>query len=268
MTRLTETDVTTLTRELESVEDRLHEATGMGLRDIALRSVTDGDRCVQLRGARVAAVPMSSGEGVIPGFSACVVATLLHLGCDAWATTQSDVSGIQAAVAAGAEVLFLADDLRFIALHVARSLTVDNDHATADGYVTALEAAAGDLDGRDVLVLGVGSVGRAAVRRLTALSATVHVAEPDAERIEAARAVGLEFEVVTLADGLARCDAVFDASPAEGVIDAADVRPGMVAAVPGMPSAFTAAARELLGVRHMHEPLALGVAVMAARALL
>ena len=103
MTRLTETDVTTLTRDLEAFEARLHEATGLGLRDLALRTVTDGDRCVQLRGARVAAVPMSSGEGVIAGFSACVVATLLHLGCDAWMTTQPDVRGMQAAVAAGAQ---------------------------------------------------------------------------------------------------------------------------------------------------------------------
>jgi hypothetical protein len=46
------------------------------------------------------------------------------------------------------------------------------------------------------------------------------------------------------------------------------VRPGTIAAVPGMPSAFTAAAQEALGVRHIHEPLAIGVAVMAARALL
>jgi len=41
-----------------------------------------------------------------------------------------------------------------------------------------------------------------------------------------------------------------------------------IAAVPGLPSAFTPAAQELLGARHIHEPLAIGVAVMAARALL
>jgi 3-methylornithyl-N6-L-lysine dehydrogenase len=268
MTRLTEADVTALTTELTAVEDRLREATGLGLRDLALRTVTDGDRCVQLHGARVAAVPMSSGEGVIPGFSACVVATLQHLGCDAWMTTQPDVRGIQAAVAAGAQVVFLADDQRFIALNVTRGCTTDDDPATADGYVTALEAAAGGLERREVLVLGLGPVGRAAVRRLEARGAVVLVAEPDEERIEAARAVGLTFTVVPLADGVARCELVFDASPAADVIDVGDVRPGTIAAAPGMPSAFTAAAQELLGARHIHEPLAIGVAVMAARALL
>ena len=38
--------------------------------------------------------------------------------------------------------------------------------------------------------------------------------------------------------------------------------------MPGLPSAFTPAAQEALGVRHIHEPLAIGVAVMAVRALL
>lgn len=268
MTRLTETDVAGLTSDLVAVEDRLREATGLGLRDLALRTVVDGDRCVQLHGARVAAVPITSGQGVISGFSACVVATLLHLGCDAWATTQPDVSGIHAAVSAGAQVLFLADDHRFIALNVTTGSSVDNDQATADGYVTALDAAAGAIQGREVLVLGLGPVGRAAVRRLSARGANALVAEPDAERVETARDVGLPFEEVTLAAGLARCHLVFDASPAAGVIDAADLLPGTVAAVPGMPSAFTPAAQEVLGVSHLHEPLAVGVAVMAARALL
>jgi hypothetical protein len=86
--------------------------------------------------------------------------------------------------------------------------------------------------------------------------------------VEAARAVGLAFDVTGLAEGLERCDLVFDACPAADLIDVADVRDGMIAAAPGMPSAFTAAAQQVLGARHMHEPLAVGVAVMAARALL
>ena len=102
----------------------------------------------------------------------------------------------------------------------------------------------------------------------TARDARVFVVEPDAERVASALEIGLSFEETGLAEGLARCDLIFDACPAAGIIDAADVRPGMIAAVPGMPSAFTAAAQEVLGVTHMHEPLAVGVAVMAARALL
>ena len=175
---------------------------------------------------------------------------------------------MQAGVAAGAGVLFLADDHRFIALNVTKGCSVDDDPATADGYVTALDAAAGGLAGRRVLLLGLGPVGRAAARRLVSLDAVVLVAEPDEKRVAAALDVGLEIEPVELAAGLERCDLVFDASPAAGIIDAGDVGPETIAAVPGLPSAFTPAAQEALGARHIHEPFAIGVAVMAARALM
>lgn len=268
MTRLTEADVTGLARDLESFEVRLRDVAGFDLRDLALRTATDEPSCVPLHGARVVAVPVSSGEGFIPGFSECVCVILRHLGCEAWVSARPDVRGIQEAISAGANVLFMADDHRFVALNVARARCIDDDPATADGYVTALEAAAGGLTDRRVLLLGLGPVGRAAARRLISRGATVEVVEPDAERVEAVRETGLRVEPTELGAGLRRCNLIFDATPASDIIDAGDLRPETIAAVPGMPSAFTAAARETLGVRHIHEPLAIGVAVMAARALL
>jgi len=59
-----------------------------------------------------------------------------------------------------------------------------------------------------------------------------------------------------------------DASPAAAIINTDDLLPGTIAAVPGLPSAFTPAAQAALGARHIHEPLAIGVAVMAVRAVL
>jgi hypothetical protein len=79
--------------------------------------------------------------------------------------------------------------------------------------------------------------------------------------------IGLKVRPVTLEQGLARCDLIFDATPVAGLIDVADVSAATIAAVPGLPSALTPAAQAVLGARHIHEPLAIGVAVMAARAL-
>lgn len=78
---------------------------------------------------------------------------------------------------------------------------------------------------------------------------------------------GLKVEPVTLDEGLERCALIYDACPAADLIDGGAVSEKTIAAVPGLPSAFTAAAQQALGVRHIHEPLAVGVAVMAARAL-
>ena len=268
MTRLTTDDVGTLTAQLDTFEAQLESVAGIGLRDLALRTATTESVCVPLYGARIAAVPISSGEGFIAGFCECVAAILNHLGCDAWVTTQADVCGIQEAVAGDAGIIFMADDSRFVALDLRKGRCIDDDSATADGYVTALEAATGELVGRSVLLLGLGPVGRAAARRLVSRGALVEVVEPDAVRLRGALDDGLKIRPVELVDGLSRCELIFDATTAAGIIDVAGVGAETIAAVPGMPSAFTAAAREVLGPRHIHEPLAVGVAVMAARALL
>ena len=267
MTRLTTDDVQELSDSLGEFETGLREVTGLGLRELAMNTVAHPSMCVPLYGVRVGVVPVASGEGVIGGFCDCVVAILRHLGCDAWTTAQPDVRGIQEAYDGAAEVVFLADDFRFIALNTRKGRCVDDDPATADGYVTALEAAAGSLFSRHVLLLGLGPVGRAAARRLVSRGATVEVVEPDEARLQAALDSGFKLRPVALADGLARCDLVFDATPSAGFIDVGDVSPSTIAAVPGLPSAFTPAAQAVLGARHIHEPLAIGVAVMVARAL-
>jgi 3-methylornithyl-N6-L-lysine dehydrogenase len=266
VTRLSEDDVNTLVERLKVFETDLRVVCDLGLTELAVRTVSQSATRISFKGARAAAVPITTGEGVISGFSECVATILRHLGCEAWVTEQTDVRGIQEAIDGAAEAVFVADDYRFVALNVAKDRCVDDDPATADGYVTALEAAAGSLVDRKVLLLGLGPVGRAAARRLVSRGAVVLVVEPHLARMQAALDLGLALSPVVLAEGLARCDLVFDASPAAGLIDTVDLRPEAIAAVPGMPSAFTAAAQVELGPRHIHEPLAIGVAVMAARA--
>ena len=71
--------------------------------------------------------------------------------------------------------------MRFIALNVAGACTVDDDSATADGYVTALEAAARGLEDA---TCSCSAWARSAARQHVAgvPGARVVVAEPDEER--------------------------------------------------------------------------------------
>jgi 3-methylornithyl-N6-L-lysine dehydrogenase len=267
VTRLTLADVRSQEERLPLLDATLREVAGLDLRTLALRAAGGAPDRDPFAGARCAAVPVTSGVGEITGFSHGVAAILAHLGCDAWPTERADVAGLHEAVEAGAEVLFIADDARFIALDIRRGRSVDNDRATADGYVAALEAAAGGVRGRPVLLLGLGPIGRAAARRLVELGAAVEVVERDATRLAAALAETPQLHPVALAAGLTSCHLVFDATPAADIVDADSVRRTTIAAVPGLPSGFTKRAQELLGARHIHDPLAIGVAVMAARAL-
>jgi len=266
VTRLSPDDVRGLNERLCVFEADLRAVTGLDLRKLAA-AAADWPSDAHFLGARVAAVPVTTGEGIISGFADCVAAILRHLGCAACVTAEDDARGLQEAVDGGAEAVFLADDYRFIAVNLTRALCVDNDQSTAEGYVTALGAAAGGLLNRDVLLLGLGPVGLAAARCLVDGGALVHVVEPDEARLQAVLESGLKLGPMTLKDGLDACDLILDASPAADLIDAADVGMNSVAAVPGLPSAFTIEAQAALGPRHIHEPLAIGVAVMAARAL-
>lgn len=264
MTRLTEDDVRGLMEGLARFDAGLRSLAGVDIRTVALHACGIDDASL-LPGARVAVVPVSSGLGIIPRFSRCVAAVLEYLGCDARVVRQPDVKGLQEAVDGGAEVVMLADDDRFVALNVHRGVCADDDPCTAHGYVAALEIAADGLQRRPVLVLGQGPVGRAAAKRLLHLGAEVLVVEPDLERAQFARGAGAR--IVTLDEGLRSATLIVDATPAPDLIGELAISEGTIAAVPGVPSAFTLAAQARLGVRHIHEPLALGVAVMAVEAL-
>ena len=267
MTRLTESDVRGLVADLVAWEQGLKRLTGLGLAELAERAcAADAGAVARLRGARIGIIPISAGLGFIPGFSECVAAILRHLGGDAFVTPQPDVLGLQYAAEHDAEVVFAADDYRFIALSVRTGECVDNDPATAAGYVAALDAAAPVAD-QPVLVIGLGPVGRAAARRLVDLGAHVLAAETDRGRARAA-AAELKVRLVSLEVGLAACSSVVDAAPAADLIPVDWVGERSVVVAPGLPPAATEAARAALGDRHVHEPLAVGVAVMALAAII
>jgi len=266
VTRLTEGDVRGLIADLVEWEAGVRSLTGLGLTGLAERACDlEPGAAERLRGARIAAVPISSGLGFIPGFSECVAAILELLGCDAFVTPEPDVLGLQHAAEHGADVIFAADDFRFVALNLRSATCIDNDLATAAGFVAALDAAAPVRD-QKVLVLGLGPVGRAAARRLSDLGARVLAAEIDVTRAAAAVA-DLPLTIVSLEEGLEAASRVFDATPAADLIPGEWVTDDSVVSAPGLPPATTPEARFHLASRLIHEPLALGVAVMALAAL-
>lgn len=248
-----------------TLEGRLRALTGLGLAELAARTV-GCDRSIFI-GARIAAVSNTSGLGVISGFAQAVATTLRHLGCDAWTADAADAAGISEAIAAGAAGWFIADDEHYRALDASRRIVVDNDWATAAGFVTALDLATGGLRDRRVLVIGLGRIGMAVARRLQSAGALVLVSEPAQDRREAALAELPLLETVSLAVGLSLCDYVVDACPAPDIIAGVLIRSGMIAVAPGIPSAFTMGAQRMLGVNYLHDRLALGTAVMAAHLL-
>jgi pyrrolysine biosynthesis protein PylD len=269
MTRLTEEDVRWLPGGVAGLEERLARATGLDLVGVAARAcdLERDDAAHRLTRIRVAVVPISAGQGFIAGFAESVAAICEHIGCHAWVTPHPDVAGLADAAEAGARLVFAADEERFIALDITSGACADNGEATGRAFLAALDAAAGGLRGKEVLVLGLGPVGRAAAARAVALGATALAVDPDSVRLEQVSGE-LGLQPVDFSEGLARCRLVLDAAPVGGLIPAEWVTPVSIVSAPGMPPAAGPETAEALGERHVHEPLALGVVTMALEALL
>ena len=147
MTRLTPDMIKDVPEDKIDLDTRLMQAAGKTVKGIALEAAglpEDTD----LSGFKVAVVPITSGLGIISGFSASVDAIVKRLGMDSHVTQGTDVNGFTEAVREGADIIMMADDNMFIAYNVREMRETDNSWGTAKGYAVALKNAAGGLERR------------------------------------------------------------------------------------------------------------------------
>jgi pyrrolysine biosynthesis protein PylD len=276
MTRLTHDDIQDIRFELNPYDRNLVSATGRSLLGIgaAAAGISDLTRLHDAAPSiRMAVVPIRSGLGVITGFAEAVCGILVHMGFDAFVTGCSDVSGFAEAVDAGAQVILAADDDRFVAFCPRQGKTVDNSRATAKGFVAGLDLMANGLDGKRVLVIGCGPVGRWAVEALVMRKARVSVVDRVAEKaVDLAGWIQGAFHstIRVLSDpgtALSTHQLIVEATNAADVIHARHVTADTRVAAPGMPCGVTPHAREKLAGRILHDPLPIGVAAMACHAV-
>lgn len=274
MTRLEERDVDRIARQLNEYDARLKHVTGASLRQIACVACgVEENKIVDIQDRiHMAAVPISSGLGVIDGFCDAVAAIVSFLGFETFVTEETDVYGIARAIEKGADILLLADDDRFLAFAPEKRLVVDNSRATALGFVAALELKKGGFAGEPVLVLGCGPVGLAAAKALVERGADVTLCDIQRDRaLEALRQVQQYGPGgVRLADSpqsaIACYEIIYDATTMGNIIGPEHLTRQSVVAAPGMPCALTADAMEIHSDRIIHDALEIGTATMAVQA--
>lgn len=266
---LTEKDVTQLPGRLAAYEAELVKKTGLSLREIAIRSMEVSEEALTaaIASHTVAVVPITAGGGVVENFSEAVRGILAYLDVNVFKTRESDVAGVAEGVERGADIVFFADDNRFVALNLPLRRVTDNAEATARGYVTALEAMAGGLSQREVLVVGgAGQVGWNAVLALKSKGAKVAACDIDQRRMDS---LAKRHEVIVernLEEAVSRYTVFFDASPAADIIGAKYIKQETLVAAPGMPLGLTDEAYSLVKQRLIHDVLEIGVAAMFVHA--
>ena len=272
MTRLSSSDVRTIDSWAEY--DRLiRNQLGVDLLGLAAASADLPAAEVRrgLAGRKLAAVSISSGNGVVGGFAAGLAAIGRRLGLEARVMDAPDEEGFAQAIRWGADLVIHADDDRFL-VRDSLGRIADNNPATSRVFVAALElmAEGRSLAGREVVVLGLGVIGRGAARRLVELGAVPLMYDPDENRRPAAEAEAGPGKILrdrgALAKALARTNLIFEAVPSSQVLDENLWPEHPVVAAPGVPLAWPESwLRPGARGRLWHDPLQSGTAAMLAQ---
>ncbi len=269
MTRLTENLIAGIDRNMAAYDSELLQMTGSNLIQIAARAagMTEEAADICFKSQSAAVVPITAGAGAIEGFTLAVHSILDYLGCPSFITENPDVGGLAEAIEKGANIVFLADDSRYVAINLNYRIIIDNDWATGWGYAFGLDFLAGGLEGHEVLLIGAGKVGRNALCALSHLGAKVGIFDIDHTK---SRSLALQYKMSfekDLSMALNRYTLIFDASPAHDIILPEHIKPETAVAACGIPLGLSKEAKTLAHGRFIHDPLELGTATMLTMAV-
>lgn len=258
MTRLTADLIEGVPEDKLDLDSKLLKSTGKTVKGIALEAAgLDPD--TDLSGFKVVCVPITSGLGIISGFSTSVSAIASRLGMESHVSEGTDVNGFIEAVDDGADIVMMADDKKFVAYNVHEKKYTDNSWGTARGYSIALKNAAGGLDGKRVLVIGAGMVGTWAVRFLKDMGADVSVTDIIYEKAERLSQYGARPRR-DVAGAITEHTLLLNAAPF--IIPGEIIAEGSIISSPGVPHYFDQVGRSRAKAI-IHDPLEIGAATMA-----
>lgn len=267
MTRLITEWIDDIQDKAKEKEAILKEKTGLDYLSLAAKasgwSVSDMERAAQQ--IKVGVVPVTSGEGIISSFSEAVAAVTLAMGFRSFVTECSDVSGIFEAHKKEADIIFMADDDRYIAFNLNKKKMADNNAATAAGYLTALEEGHGPLIGKEVLLLGFGILGQEFLKRLMKKGISVTGWETDENRLKAMGWSGAS--ILEKPGNMQRFKVVIDATNQGGWIHKGMLNPEAWIASPGVPLSLDDEALAEHENQIIHDYLEIGTAAMLGFAL-
>ena len=270
MTRLRTEDIKHIPKELKAYDQQLLNKTGNTLKGIAFHAVELLDYEFEeiVKSFKVCVIPLTCGQGVINRFSATVSGIISHLGFHSFVAQNSDVAGIAEAFEKKSDIILLADDNRFVAINVHINYVSDNNEMTAKGFVAGLDLMASGLKGKNVLVIGCGSVGSYTAKILVTMGVLVTVCDINPQLTST-----LQKEIADVLKTTIQIDNswhsapgkyqyIIDATFSANFIDASVITSNTYVAVPGVPCGLSSEARKKLSNRYLHDPLQLGVATM------
>jgi 3-methylornithyl-N6-L-lysine dehydrogenase len=274
MTRL----ITEWIKDLENTafgwNEQLISMTGCGYNKLAasVSGLSEEQQAEAFSEYKVAVVPITSGLGEIESFPQSVAAITSAMGFNSFVTSATDVDGIWEAKRLGADVLFMADDNRYIALNMRNGRIGDNNEATGKGYAQLLlEFAEAECAGRrlpesgNTAVLGFGIIGRTMTAYLMEKGIVPAVYDKDPGRREDVLSMGAEW--IDDAAELRKYSYILDGTSEGGWLSSEMLADDVLIAAPGIPFSLDDKSSRKLEGRYLHDMLEIGTAVMMGLAL-
>ncbi len=259
MTRLKQDWIKDIEDNIVTCQDYLIEKTGKNF-----KTILEGHQWPNYP-VKVAIIRITQGQGIIGSFAESVGAIVKVMGFDVYITKETDVAGIYEASWENADVIFMADDSRFIAWNLKTGVMGDNNIATALGYVNVLEGALGCLEKKKILLLGYGIVGEEIQKALEAKRAYVTVYDKDMAKQKKLSKQGIK--IIKTKEEMKDFEFVIDATNTGNWIKPEMLHDQVWYVSPGVPLSLTSDAYARFNDRIIHDYLQIGVATMLAMVL-
>ncbi|HKM28845.1 MAG TPA: 3-methylornithyl-N6-L-lysine dehydrogenase PylD [Anaerovoracaceae bacterium] len=268
MTRLKTEWIEHMLTGMERYNANLKAKTDLELVDVLMKTSRLGiaDIKAAIKDNKIAAVPITQGEGIIGQFSQSVQSIIASMGFDAEITDKTDIDGIYSGLTAGHNIFFFADDNRYLALNVLKGKSGDNNYCTALGFIhvmKAMMAKGGKNIGQEkLLVIGYGIVGREAVAILNDMKIDFDIYDKDYDKI-----AGLDNYKLKGKEEIKNYQYILDFTNEGSWLSKEDLDKDVLIATPGVPYSLDAEAEPLFEANSVHDNLEIGTAVMLGQVL-
>ena len=219
----------------------------------------------------VAAVPVTQGEGIISSFSESVAAIIKSMGFRTYVSEDTDVEGIYGSILMDADVVYMADDTRYLAFSRDNGSFGENNYATALGFIMVMRAmmkkAGLDISKEKILVIGNGLVGEEAVQILLNHGIDFDMYDKDPKAVEAFRDLDAGKYILSSPEEIKDYRFILDFTNEGGWLKDEMLGTDVIYASPGVPLSLDEKAAERLQNTAVYDNLEIGTAMMLGEIL-
>ena len=273
MTRLKTEWIDYMLEGMNSYNESLRTKTGFDLKGLVMDTFgINAERYDQLAARLlVAAVPVTQGEGIISSFSQSISAIVKSMGFRTYVPDETDVDGIYSSILMDADVIYMADDTRYLAFSRDNGSFGENNYATALGFIMVMRAmmkkAGFDISREKLLIIGYGQVGEEAVQILLNHNVDFDMYDKDWEARDNFKSLECGARLLKSPEEIKGYRFILDFTNEGDWLKDEMLGEDVIYASPGVPLSLTEKAQERLQNTAVYDNLEIGTAMMLGEIL-